>query len=125
MVGHGFNAVEPDTDAHHIELLFGEAHDAGGVENVAKNVVVECGLHHCRTFFEIGKLPHGVGILRRLICHAKVGEHRCRLNYILTFQQFDEGGQLFFGESEAMHTGVDFDVHGKIVGTIFGTLFDE
>ena len=82
MVGHGFNAVEPDTDAHHIELLFGEAHDAGGVENVAKNVVVECGLHHCRTFFEIGKLPHGVGILRRLIEVGKllpcIAVHRLR-----------------------------------------------
>ena len=125
MVEHRFDAIQSDAYAHHVELLVGEADNACGVEDMADNVVAEFGLNHCRTFFKICELLHGVGILRWLIGHAQVREHRRWLDYALALEQFDKRWYLLLGETEAVHTGVEFDVHRKFVRTVFRTLFDE
>ena len=108
-----------DAYAHHVELLVGEADNACGVEDMADNVVAEFGLNHCRTFFKICELLHGVGILRWLIGHAQVREHGGWLDYALALEQFDKRWNLLLGEAEAVHTGVEFAVHRNFVRTGF------
>ena len=74
---------------------------------------------------EIVKLTLGIFVLFGFVGNTQVGEHRCRGDDVLLLEQGDEFGQLFARESQAVHTAVDFNVHGEVVHAIFLAFLDK
>ena len=106
-------------------LLLGEAHNAGGVENVALDVVSEATLQNLAALIEVAELLTGVVVLCRLVGNTEVREYRDGLYCILRAKQLHKLGQLLLDKAKAVHSGVELDVHGIVGDAIFFSLMDK
>ena len=119
------HAIQADADAHHLHLPLGEAHNAGRVQDVARQSR-EVTAQQRGTLVETVKLAAGVLVLVGHIGHTEVRENRCRSHYVLTLEQLDDGWQLVERESQPVHASVHLDVHRqRRTGAVARPLLDE
>ena len=117
-------AVQTDSEAHHIILMFRETAYAGGIEYMAHYVVVESALQQVCAAVKVLELTHGIVIHHRIVGCRKVTEYRDWSDGFLSPQYVGDFGNVLFQESETVHPGVELYMHGIICqSAVFGCAY--
>ncbi|EJX07730.1 hypothetical protein EVA_04160 [gut metagenome] len=114
------DAIEPQPEAHHVEVAFGETLDAGRIADVAQQLVGEGLLQLPRSSVKEFELAGREGIEVRTVTPHEMREDRTRDDGRLMVETVDEHRQVGLRiETEAVHTRVEFDVYGETLYAFF------
>ena len=114
------DTIEPQSEPAHIELPFREMLYARAVVDMSQDFVREGGLQFLRSLQEpvvlqLGEMVEVVGVGAHEMREHRPGQYR-----VLSFQSLYELIHILFRvESQAVHSGVDLQVHGIIVDALF------
>ena len=116
-LGLGSHAIEADAEAYHIHLGFGEAGDAGGVEDVVEYLdaggtldeVVEA----VAPSTEAVNLPVGEVVHRGVVGTGQMGEDALHLEAVGALVELAAKVKyVALGEAQAVHAGVELHMDG-------------
>ena len=117
--GKGADAVDADSQAHHVVLVLREALDAGRIQDVAHGHVAYSVGYLPGIFLKKLQLAEGEGILLRVLCHAEVGKQAFHLHFRGFLKHLDELREFLFHEAQAVHARVQLDVDGIVRHPLF------
>ena len=121
----GADTVDADSQPHHVKLVLGEALDAGAVKQMPHGHVADAVGDEGGVVAEQVDLVQREGVLGRVFGHAEVGENGLHLYLGGDFQVLDELRKLLGHETQAVHAGVQLDVHGIILQALFPQYFHQ
>ena len=111
---HGADAVDADTQAHHVVLVLRKTLDAGGVEDMAHGHVADSRRDGLRVLLEKAELGGREGIFLGIVGDTEVGKHGFHLHLRVRVQEIHQRGNLRGHESQAVHACVQFDMDGVV-----------
>lgn len=105
------DSVQADSQPYHVELCFGKAFDTGRVADMADDVFAgECfqqPVAHGRIACDLSAREIVVALF---IAAGQMREHRADVQGALVPQCGDHTVDVAFGETEAVHPGIEFQV---------------
>ena len=119
-------SVQTDAKAHHVELRFWEPVNAGAVEDVAQNLVVEGGAELVGHLLEQGNLVVRVGVLAWVLGSGQMREHGGDVQLRVLFHKLNQLRNVLLVESQPVHAGVEFDMDVELLDLrVFFEHFDQ
>ena len=115
----GADAVDADSEAHHVELILRKALDAGGIQYMPHRLVAQ-GLPECGGVRpEHLYLPQGKLVLFGVFRHRQVREGRFHADGAAALEVFEERRQFACHEAQPVHAGVHFYMDGEVLHSAF------
>ena len=108
-------AIQTDAEAHHVKLGLRESRNAGAVEDVAQDFVVESAAKIVGHALEQSDLLSCVVILVRVFGGCQVREYGSHVQLWVFLYRADELREIGFIKAEAVHAGVQFDVDVELL----------
>ena len=130
IVKHGIvawiDAIEAQSQAHHVELVLGKVFNTSGIADMAQNLMVVGCLQLATGSIKKGKLMVREVVEAVGVAAHEVAEHGAGHEGRLPTQTLDELGHVGGGvEAQAVHPRVELDVDGEIGDAVFLSSVDE
>ena len=119
------DAIQSDSQPHHIKLCSRKALYTGRITNMTKYFIRKRLLQQHGSLFKSFYLFTRKSIELLSVASYKMGEYRTGNNRILSFQTFYEPGHIFRSKSQPVHAGIQFHMNGKIGDTFFLSFFNQ